>query len=189
MMGPRDDESRRATLTLTDALVGLARLAVERHVRDGVRVDAPDLPSSLPERAGAFVTIRHGGDLRGCIGTIEPVEPDLATEIIRSAILAATEDPRFDPVRASELPSLSYSVSVLEPPAEIDSIEQLDPARFGVIVTSGGRRGLLLPDIEGIDTSDMQVEIARRKAGIRSGATVRLFRFRARQFPEHESDD
>jgi AmmeMemoRadiSam system protein A len=187
MMGPREDESDRATLSLTDAVVGLARLAVERHVRDGVRVDVPDLPLSLPSRAGAFVTIRDGKDLRGCVGTIEPVEPDLGAEIVRSAILAATEDPRFDPVRAGELPRLSYSVSVLEPPEEIDSIEQLDPARFGVIVMSGGRRGLLLPDIEGIDTPDLQVEIARRKAGIRPGSPVRLFRFRARQFPEHDS--
>jgi AmmeMemoRadiSam system protein A len=135
------------------------------------------------------VTIRDGGELRGCIGTIEPSERSLADEIVRSAILAATEDPRFKPVAARELPRLSYSVSVLEPPEEIDSINQLDPDRFGVIVSSGGRRGLLLPNIEGIDTPELQVEIARRKAGIHSGAPVRLFRFRARQFPEHEARD
>ncbi len=111
-----------------------------RVVREGVQVDSAELPTGLPARAGAFVTIREGGELRGCIGTIEPIEPDVAAEIVRSAILAATADPRFAPVAASELPRLSYSVSVLEPPEEVDSIDQLDPARFGVIVLSGGRR-------------------------------------------------
>ena len=107
------------------------------------------LPAGLPARAGVFVTIREGSALRGCVGTIEPTAASLAEEVVRSAVLAATDDPRFDPVQRRELSSLSYEVSVLGDPERVDGIGNLDPRVYGVIVVSGHRRGLLLPDIPG----------------------------------------
>jgi AmmeMemoRadiSam system protein A len=119
------------------------------------------------------------GELRGCIGTIEPARDTLAQEIVANAISAATNDPRFEPVREAELSNLRYSVDVLFP-FEPASMEELDPAVFGVIVEdeSGSRRGLLLPDIPGIVDAQQQVEIAARKAGIAPGEPVKLYRFR-----------
>lgn len=163
-------------------IVELARRAVEHFVREDRLVDAVPLPAGLPERAGVFVTIRRGRALRGCIGTIEPVTSSLPQEVIRSAVLAATDDPRFAPVRPDELDELTYSVSVLEPPELVASLDDLDPSLFGVIVQSAGRRGLLLPGIEGLDTAQAQVEAARCKAGIPAGAPIELFRFRTRHF-------
>jgi AmmeMemoRadiSam system protein A len=123
--------------------------------------------------------------LRGCIGTIEPARDTLAEEIVANAISAATTDPRFEPVRPEELSNLHYSVDVLFPPEET-VMEKLDPSVFGVIVEdeSGDRRGLLLPDIPGIDNSEQQVSIAARKAGIQRGEPVRLYRFKVERFRE-----
>jgi len=127
----------------------------------------------------------HDGQLRGCIGTIEPVTDTLAEEIIANAISAATRDPRFRPVRRDELPRLKYSVDVLSAP-EFCMIEDLDPKIYGVIVEDekGLHRGLLLPNLEGIRTATDQVEIASRKAGITPGANLRISRFRTERFPE-----
>ena len=121
----------------------------------------------------------------GCIGTIEPVRETLAEEIVANAISAATNDPRFDPVTENELGNLRYSVDVLFP-AEPTVMKDLDPAVFGVIVEdeSGSRRGLLLPDIPGIDDAEQQVDIAARKAGIQRGEPIRIFRFRVERFRE-----
>ncbi len=158
--------------------VALARKAVEAFIRDDRVIDPCPLPSDLPARAGVFVTIRRFGSLRGCVGTIEPATPSLADEIIRSALLAATEDPRFPPVRADELDELTYSVSILEPAEPVESLAELDPARFGVIVQWRHRRGLLLPGIAGIEDPAAQVDAARRKAGIPDGVPLQVFRFR-----------
>src|SRR5207302_8814623 len=118
-------------------------------------------------RAAVFVSLHlKDGSLRGCIGTVQPVEENRAREIIRNAISAATRDPRFLPVRPDELALLDYSVDVLSAPEPIASIHQLDPKRFGVIVEKGWRRGLLLPDIEGVKTPELQVTIALDKGGI-----------------------
>lgn len=163
-----------------DPLVGLARTTVEQFVRTGQRIQRPDdLPSTLAEeRAGVFVTLHIGEDLRGCIGTIEPVTGSIADEIIRNGVAAASEDPRFPPVDAVELDYLSYSVDVLFPPEPITSRSELDPARYGVIVSKGLRRGLLLPNLEGVDEVDVQLSIAKRKAGIDpSDDDVELARF------------
>ena len=160
----------------------LARRAVEDFVSDDLVVEPIPLPDDLPERAGVFVTIRSRGALRGCIGTIEPVSASLAEEIIRSALLAATDDPRFPPVGSDELSSLTYSVSVLGQVEPAPGLSDLDPARFGVIVQSGYRRGLLLPGIEGLDTPEKQLQAARRKAGIPSGAPFETLRFETRHF-------
>ena len=141
-----------------------------------------EVPEGLPEaltktRAGAFVSIHKQGRLRGCIGTIAPTRSSLAEEIIHNAVSAATRDPRFDPIRPEELKWLEISVDVLGEPEPIDSVAELDVKRYGVIVTNGGRRGLLLPDLEGVDTPEQQVEIARRKAGIGPDEAVLLERF------------
>jgi AmmeMemoRadiSam system protein A len=140
----------------------------------------------LARRAACFVSLKtHDGELRGCIGTIEPVKETLAEELIASAVSAATRDPRFPPVKPRELPHLRYSVDILYEP-EPAQFEDLDPARYGVIVEDEGgyRRGLLLPDIPGVETAQEQVEIAARKAGIAPGTPVSLSRFRVERFRE-----
>ena len=163
---------------LRNPYVALARATIDLYVREKKVIDVPeDLPEELvSSKAGAFVTIHKGGDLRGCIGTIVPTRPTLAEEIIGNAILAATEDPRFFPVREEELSELDISVDVLGEAEEVDSFDALDPVRYGVIVTRGYRRGLLLPNLDGVDTVEEQVSIALRKAGI-SGGDYKLERF------------
>ncbi len=170
----------------------LARQTVETFVTTGEIIHAPDPPATaggsdfLSARAGCFVSIKtREGELRGCIGTVDPVKDTLAEEIMANAISAATRDPRFSPVQKSELPNLKYSVDVLSPP-ERCAFEDLDPEIYGVIVEdeSGFRRGLLLPGLEGIKTATQQVEIASSKAGIPSGTPVKLSRFRADRYSE-----
>jgi AmmeMemoRadiSam system protein A/AmmeMemoRadiSam system protein B len=181
-----------ATQFASDDTVGadlpaLARETIETYVRDGTAIAAPGNPSELLRlRAACFVTIKtRQGDLRGCIGTIEPAKHMLAEELIANAINAATRDPRFPPVRADELQNLKYSVDILTAP-EPAQLEDLDPRNYGVIVEeeNGPRRGLLLPHLEGIDTVAQQIEIASRKAGIKPGTPVRLLRFRAERYAE-----
>jgi len=160
-------------------LVELARQTIETYVRTGRVPDPPHpLPPEMQRRAGVFVSIhRKDGSLRGCIGTPEPVAANLAEEIIQNAISAATRDPRFPPISERELEDLDISVDVLSPPERVYSLDDLDPKRYGVIVQSGLRRGLLLPDLEGVDTVEEQVAIACRKAGILFGDDVELYRF------------
>ena len=181
---PADTES---VADLTRALPALARRTIETFVRDGTIITPPDnLPDELNARAGCFVSIKTlKGDLRGCIGTVDPLKDTLAEEIITNAVSSATRDPRFPPVRANELPNLKYSVDVLSNP-EACSLEDLDPKIYGVIVEDeiNFRRGLLLPNLEGITSAAHQVEVAASKAGIPSGTPVKLFRFRADRYPE-----
>ena len=164
----------------------LAREAVETFTRQGIEIK-PDrrLSKLLSGPAPCFVSLKtRDGDLRGCIGTIEAMQPSLAEEIVTNAIHAATRDPRFSEVTEDELANLRYSVDVLmrSEPAEI---EDLDPRVFGVIVEDKeGRRGLLLPDIPGVESAQQQVEIASRKAGIRPGSPVQLSRFKVQRFRE-----
>ena len=156
----------------------LARLSLETYVAAGREAELPENLSGelLSTRAGAFVSIKKDGQLRGCIGTIEPTQDSLAREIVQNAISAA-HDPRFDPVTPEELSDLTYSVDVLGRAEPIASERELDVKRYGVIVKEGARRGLLLPDLAGVDTPREQIEIARQKAGIAPGARVSLFRF------------
>ena len=169
------------------AVPALARQAIETFVRSGTVLPPPRSRGGLlRSRAPCFVSLKtRGGELRGCIGTIEPSRDTLAEEIIANAISAATTDPRFEPVRPEELPDLRYSVDVLLP-AEEASMSDLDPSVYGVIVTdeSGTRRGLLLPDIPGIDNAEQQVDIAARKASIGPDEPVRLWRFKVERFRE-----
>ena len=163
-----------------DPYVRLAVDSFTHYLKTGRRMARPEgLPAELTARkAGAFVTLHKEGNLRGCIGTIFPVQKSLAEEIIHNAVSAAFRDPRFEPVREEELPLITCSVDVLEAPEPIRSEKELDVKEYGVIVSSGGRRGLLLPNLEGIDTVAEQVAIARRKAGIGPHEPVRLERFK-----------
>lgn len=168
--------------TSGDPLVALAKEAVEEFVRFGRATSVPvPCPPELATRAGAFICLKVRGQLRGCIGTIEPTQPNLAAEIIGNAINSATEDPRFTPVTADELDDLEYTVDVLSHAEPINGLDQLDPKKYGVIVESGRRRGLLLPDLEGVDTVEEQVDIAKRKAGIYGDEPITLCRFEVKR--------
>lgn len=161
-----DMERRRAG---EDDLVSLARASLEHRVRTDSRLPLPDdLPTDLlSRRAGCFVSLTKNGQLRGCIGTIAPTRASLAEEIVANAVSAGLHDPRFPPVTADELPELVYDVDVLGEPEPVEGREGLDPRRYGVIVSApDGRRGLLLPDLDGVDTVDEQLRIAARKGGI-----------------------
>lgn len=156
--------------------VALARETIEAYVRDGRTIDPPQDAGELGEPHGVFVSLHLDGRLRGCIGTIMPTQPTLAAEIVNNAIQAATADPRFPPLAADELERLDISVDVLHAP-EPATLADLDPSAYGVVVSCGWRRGLLLPDLEGVDTVDDQVSIACRKAGIGPHETIELERF------------
>lgn len=166
-----------------EGLVELARKSVEEFVRNRKVISPPEpLTPGMAEKAGVFVCIKKEGQLRGCIGTFLPCCDNVALETIRNAVCAATQDPRFPSVSADELEDLSYSVDLLSPPEKVDDVTQLDPREFGVIVTTGQRKGLLLPDLEGVDSVEEQLRIARMKAGIGPHENVEIFRFRVRRF-------
>lgn len=166
-----------------DAYVHLARVTVEQFIRgNGMHRATPEElsdPAMSASRAGVFVSIHEDGNLRGCIGTIRPAERNIASEIIHNAISAATRDPRFDTIREDELDKLEYSVDVLSPTERISSPAELDVKNYGVIVSKNGLRGLLLPNLDGVDTVEKQLRIAKQKAGIDpDDPDVELQRFR-----------
>ena len=163
----------------SDAWVKLARESAEYFVRNGREMEVPSwVPEELLQtRAGAFVSVHKFGTLRGCIGTIAATKENLALEIIHNAVSAVSEDPRFEPVSENELKYLDINVDVLGQAEKISSLDQLDVKKYGVIVQSGYKRGLLLPDLDGVDTVEQQISIAKRKGGIAPGETVELFRF------------
>jgi AmmeMemoRadiSam system protein A len=178
------------SLLMTDhsrhPLVALAAEAVEAFVRDR-RIIAPpdDFLERCPQaarRAGAFVCLKVRGFLRGCIGTTEPTRETLAVEIIENAVAAATRDPRFDPVRPDELFELAITVDVLSEPEPVADHAQLDHLRYGVIVRAGARHGVLLPDIEHVNSVQEQIEMVRQKAGIGPDEPVQLFRFEVERY-------
>jgi len=162
-----------------DDYVKLAYAAVDAWVsrRDTIPVPAGLPTEMLTRRAGTFVSIHKHGALRGCIGTIGPTQGSVAEEIIENAKSASTRDPRFAPIQTAELPYLEISVDVLGEAEDIDSEAELDVKRYGVIVTSGRKRGLLLPDLDGVDTPAQQIDIARQKAGIHKFEKISLQRF------------
>lgn len=180
-----------------DAYIKLAKFAVEEFVKTGKIIEAPkNLPKEmLNAKAGVFVSIHkksevapptdEEGELRGCIGTFQPTKENIAQEIIDNAIAASSHDPRFPRITSYELPDLEISVDVLEKPEPVAAsdmrlaMEQLDPKKYGVIVKSAqdSRTGLLLPDLEGIDTPEYQIAIARQKAGILPDEEIHLYRF------------
>lgn len=166
-----------------DAYVRLARESLETFVRSHVMMPLPkDLPEDLQDRrAGCFVSIKKDGRLRGCIGTLAPGRRNLAEEILCNAVSAGMHDPRFPQVTPDELSRLVYDVDVLSEPEPIDSPKALDVKRYGVIVQNGERRGVLLPDLAGVDTVDEQIAIARRKGNIGAKEKVTLWRFEVKR--------
>ena len=172
----REVERRKS---LEDDYIKLARYSLENFVKTHKAAEIPkNLPSELLERrAGAFVSLHKDGLLRGCIGTIAATQKNLAEEILQNAISACSRDPRFSPVEENELDDIIYSVDVLGEPERIFSEKDLDPKKYGVIVENGGRRGLLLPDLEGIDKVEQQISIAKQKANIGAREKVNLWRF------------
>lgn len=172
-------EALRIRRQKEDSYVRLARDTIEKYILSREWNTVPDWapPEMKNRRAGVFVSLHREGRLRGCIGTILPVQESIAEEIIRNAVSAATEDPRFDPVRPEEVDSLEIHVDVLSEPEKIRGKQDLDVKKYGVIVSSGSRRGLLLPDLDGVDTVDEQVAIAMKKGGISARDRITLERF------------
>jgi AmmeMemoRadiSam system protein A len=164
-------------------LAKLAKETVETYVKDGKITQPPKrLTPEMKGKAGVFVSIHKLGGLRGCIGTFEPQEVNVALETITNAVSSATRDPRFPPINPKELKDLEYKVDVLTPPEPVESEDQLDPKQYGCIVECDLRRGLLLPDLAGVDTVDYQISICRQKAGIMPDEPVKLYRFQVKRY-------
>jgi AmmeMemoRadiSam system protein A len=176
----RKTQNYRAAKPHDNEYVALAVRTIHEYIENGVKIKVPEglSPAFYNSRNGVFVSIKKEGRLRGCIGTIEPTKSNIAHEIIENAISASTRDPRFNPIEAHELHDLSVSVDILFPPEDIESREELDEKEYGVIVKSGYRRGLLLPNLEGVDTVDYQIQIALEKAGISPDEDYKMQRFK-----------
>jgi AmmeMemoRadiSam system protein A len=164
--------------------VQLARESIVFYLKTSRIMKQPEhLSAELTQnQAGVFVSLKKDGNLRGCIGTFLPTQDNIALEIIENAVSAATRDPRFPPVTMEEVDFLSISVDILSPPEEVDDISLLDPRKYGVIVSSGFKKGLLLPNLEGVNSAEYQIEIAKRKAGIFPGEKIQLSRFEVKRY-------
>ncbi|MBE0425584.1 MAG: AmmeMemoRadiSam system protein A [Nitrospirae bacterium] len=163
-------------------LVELAKKSVERYIREGKIMKLPEIPPELDEKAGVFVCIKKNGQLRGCIGTFMPATECVVKETILNSISAAIKDPRFPPVNEYELDEIEYTVDVLSCPEKVNDISELNPKKYGVIVVSGNRRGLLLPDLEGVDTVEEQLRIAKMKANILPYEDAEIYRFKVKRY-------
>lgn len=164
-------------------LVKLARETIEVYIKTGKIISPPSvLTEEMKGRAGTFVSIKKHGELRGCIGTLSPTQPNVALEIIQNAISTSTKDSRFSPVTSQELNDIDISVDILSEPEMVSSPDELDTKKYGVIVLKGWRKGLLLPDIEGVNTVEEQIYIAKRKAGIPPDEDVELMRFEVKRY-------
>ncbi|WP_296825976.1 AmmeMemoRadiSam system protein A [uncultured Megasphaera sp.] len=173
--GQEDQVEKRAP---SDIRVRLARESITYYLQHHALMAVPkDLPDDLQDPAGTFVSLHKGSRLRGCIGTFLPMHLNTASEIIHNAVSAATRDPRFSPVSLDEMKDIDISVDVLGEPEAIASPSELNPKKYGVIVMSHARTGLLLPDLEGIDTAEQQISIAKEKAGIPPQIQPDLYRF------------
>ncbi len=171
-----------------DDYVELAKKTVEHFLENNEKLKLPNNLNSeelYNKKAGAFVTLKKKGELRGCIGTIFPVKEKVGEEIIENAVSSAFRDPRFYPVKEEELDEIEYSVDVLEEPEEVKSKDELDPYKYGVIVTKGSRKGVLLPNLEGVETVEKQLDIALRKAGINSDENYKIEKFRVIRHKEN----
>ena len=168
---------------MTSVQVELAKKTIDTYIKERKVISLPaPIPEEMKEKAGVFVSIKKKGELRGCIGTFTPTKRNIAEEIIANAIAASTGDPRFPPVDATELGDLEISVDVLTAPEPVKSVAELDAKKYGVIVAAGALKGLLLPDLEGVNTPEDQIAICRRKAGIGENEPVELFRFEVKRF-------
>lgn len=163
-------------------LIELAKETIEMYVRDRETPRPTKMSPEMMNKAGVFVSIHKHGQLRGCIGTFEPTQPNVAQEVIRNAVSSATRDYRFSPVTPDELPELTYKVDILTKPEPIADKSELDPKRYGVLAIYGNKRGILLPDLPGVDNIDQQIEIACSKGGIDPDEPAKLYRFEVRRF-------
>jgi len=162
----------------------LAKEAVQTYLQKGVIITPKsDLPEEMFEKAGVFVTIEKDGKLRGCIGTFLPTKENIAQEIIANAIATATEDYRFGIIKKEELSHLSYSVSVLKKPERVKDLSELDPEKYGIMVKTKNKSGLLLPNIPGIGTKEEQIEIVCQKANIDlDKEKITIFKFKVKKY-------
>jgi len=164
----------------------LVKKAIEIYILDGKTLDVPQkLSAEFKKKAGVFVTIYNRKELRGCIGTYQPTKQNLAKEIIDNAVSAVTNDWRFSPITKEELAELSYEVSVLEKPEQIEDIRELDPKKFGIIVQgiNGRKSALLLPNLDGLDTIEKQLSACCQKAGISpTQEQIVIFRFKTEKY-------
>jgi len=169
-------------------ITDLARKAVEEYIVSGKEAEIveTELPEILKKEAGVFVTLKKNGNLRGCMGTFSPVQKNAAYEIVSNAMTAAENDPRFSEVKKEELSEISISVDILSEPEQVRDKSELDPKKYGILVKGGHQTGLLLPDLEGIETADKQLNIAKRKAGLREDDKVEIYRFTVSRFEENE---
>ena len=164
-------------------LVKLAIQSVKHFTETGKPLPCPDpLPKIMKQKAGSFVTIRNQDSLRGCIGTLTPKYKNLAEEIIRNAIRATNDDPRFDPVEKKELASLTFSVDVLTAPEKIDDLKDHNIKQYGLIVRAEGKKGVLLPDLDNIKSANQQLKVCLKKGGFTDNDTYELFRFKVKRF-------
>ena len=164
-------------------LVQLARRTIETFVKEGKVIDPPkELSPEMKQKAGVFVSLHRRGKLRGCIGTFAPTMENVACEIIHNAVESSSRDPRFPPVGKDELVDLEISVDVLTDPVPVRSAKELDAKKYGVIVKAGPRKGLLLPDLPGVNTPEEQIAICRKKAWIAEDEPLELFKFEVRRF-------
>ena len=168
---------------MSHPIVQLAGKTIEIYLKEKKIIDVPsELTEEMKQKAGVFVSLHRQGALRGCIGTFGPTQNNVAKEVIMNAISAATRDPRFMPMDESELDGLEISVDVLSQPEPVKDISELDAKKYGVIVSSGSKRGLLLPDLDGVDTPQQQISICRQKAGISEKEPVQLAKFVVKRY-------
>ncbi len=173
----------QAAGSVTRSLLLLARRAIECHLSGG------DPRAELAQGAGGaphacFVSLKKDDRLRGCMGTTVPSRPTVEQEVVANSLAAALRDPRFKPVRAEELKVIAISIDLLSPMEKVKSLEELDPALYGLLVRAGSRAGLLLPDLPGVETVERQIEICREKGGIAPGDEITLERFTVERLTE-----
>ena len=173
---------KKISIKEAELLIKAVRKAIKAIMEKDEEFEIKSIPKSLLEKKGVFVTVYVNNELRGCIGTIEPVHENLAIEIRENGIAAATRDYRFSPVTVDELDEIQVSVDVLGEPEPVESIDELDPEIYGVIVVSGWKKGVLLPAIEGVDSIEEQLRIAKLKAGIYSSEPYEIYRFTVERY-------
>jgi AmmeMemoRadiSam system protein A len=169
--------------TIQHPYVSLAQESVHHYLNYSEKLSCPNpLPNDLKSRSGAFVSIKKLKQLRGCIGTLEPCEPNLAMEIIENALKAALHDPRFSPITEEELHDLTYSIDVIRPLEKVSDVLELDPKVYGLVVKSNGKQGVLLPDLEGVNSTEEQIQICRAKGRIPKDDPIEMYRFQVKRF-------
>jgi len=173
---------KKPSAQLTNLITSLAKEAVENYVRHERTIKNTSSHPFLLKPGAAFVSLKIKKQLRGCLGSIEPQKKTLAEEIIANAVSAATHDYRFNPVQIQELAHIAYSIDVLSKLTPVKSLKELDAQKYGVLVEKGISKGLLLPNLEGVETVKQQLDIAKHKAGIFENSGLTIYRFEVQRF-------